>query len=158
MHGAPAVSYPVGRCRLALWLLAGAWLAGAAACGAWAWQVEAPAWQGASAAGLLVVAGAAALRSALGAPQGTLAWTGASWRWQSGGQEQAGTPTRALDLQRWLLLHWTADAGGAAWFWLEQRRAPADWSALRRAVYSRARPGADNADETAPASSRGRES
>ena len=147
MHGAPAVSYPVGRCRFAGWLLAVAWLAGAAACGAWAWQVDGPAWQRALAAGLLVLAGAAALRSALLAPQGILAWTGASWRWQAEGQAQAGSPTRALDLQRWLLVHWTADAGGTAWLWLEQRSAPADWDALRRAVYSRARPEAPGAPQ-----------
>jgi toxin CptA len=145
MHGAPAVSYPVGRCNLAAALLAVAWVAGAAVCGAWAWQVDAPAWQRAGAAGLLAMAGGLGLNAALGAPQGTLSWTGASWQWQPTGREpQAGTLTRALDLQRWLLVQWTAE-GRTAWFWLERDRARQDWNALRRAVYSRARPEAPGA-------------
>ena len=45
----------------------------------------------------------------------------------------------ALDLQRCMLLHWTA-LGASRWLGLE-RAHPADrWDALRRAVYSRARP------------------
>jgi hypothetical protein len=41
------------------------------------------------------------------------------------------------------------------WLWLERSSQPERWVDLRRAVYSRARPGADNADETVPARSRG---
>jgi len=146
MRGAPAVSYPVGRCRLALGLAAAAWLAGVAACSAWAWQVEAPAWQFALAAALLAMAAAGGASAALAPPVGILSWSGASWTWQANGQEpQQGSPARTLDLQRWLLVRWSASNGGSAWFWLERRRSPHDWSALRRAVYSRARPEAPGA-------------
>jgi toxin CptA len=146
MHGAPAVSYPVGRCRLAAGLLAGAWLAGAAACAAWAWQVPAPAWQMAVAAGMLLATGAWGVGAILAMPQGALSWTGAAWRWQAAGEEpQSGTVTRAMDLQRWMLVHWRTPAGRSAWLWLEQRSSPHAWSALRRAVYSRARPEAPGA-------------
>lgn len=148
MHGAPAVSYPVGHSRLAGVLLAAAWLAGAAACVAWAWQVAAPPWQRVLAAGLVAMSAIAASRGWLRSPRGTLAWTGAGWRWQGAtdaGQAVDGQVTCALDLQRQLLLAWTAPGRPRMWFWLERERAPGDWDALRRAVYSRARPEAPGA-------------
>jgi hypothetical protein len=148
MHGAPAVSYPVGRSRLAGLVLAAAWLAGAAACAAWGWQVAAPPWQRALAAALVLLSAVAGLKGWAAAPRGTLAWSGAAWRWEGGPPAAAavdGQVACALDLQRWLLLAWTAPGHPRAWLWLERERAPADWDALRRAVYSRARPEAPGA-------------
>jgi toxin CptA len=147
MHGAPSVSYPVGRCRFAAILMGTAWAAGAAACGAWLWLVEAAVWQRALAIGLPALAAVLALRAMREPPQGALSWTGDGWRWMPEGQEaRSGRVALALDLQRWLLVHWTG-SGGAAWLWMERRQGPRDWDALRRAVYSRARTEAPGAPQ-----------
>jgi toxin CptA len=142
MHGAPSVSYPVARSRFALALLALAWSLGLAAVAAWAWQAAAPGWRQAGAGFVLVLCGAIALREWTRVPAGRLTWDGAAWAWETGVAREAGQAGAALDLQARMLLHWAPEAGRGRWLWLEQRSAPSDWEALRRAVYSRARTGA----------------
>lgn len=138
MHAAPSVSYPVGRGRIAALLWIAPWLAGLAALLAWNWQAAAPGWLRACAFLLLAACGAWAALAWRRLPRGTLAWTGAGWRWQDARGDEEGSPQRALDLQSALLLRWQGQGGAVRWLWLERRAAPADWDALRRAVYSRA--------------------
>jgi toxin CptA len=153
MHAAPSVSYPVGRGRIAAWLLALPWAAGCGAVLAWSWQSAAPGGWRAGAFLLLAACGAWAAAAWWRAPRGTLAWTGAGWRWQDArpgraqAEEEGRRPQAALDLQAALLLRWQAPGRGARWLWLERNAAPADWDALRRAVYSRAN---DTAPHGAP--------
>ena len=139
MHGAPSVSYPVGRSRFAAGLLLVVWLSGAAAVILWSAQVRVPGWHLAAAALLVLAAGLCAAWSWWRAPGGALSWDGESWSWSAAGQESAGSLVVSLDLQHWLLLRW---AGGNAsrWLWLERARYVERWEDLRRAVYSRARP------------------
>ena len=139
MHSAPSVSYPVGRCRFAAVLLVLAWLGAAAALMAWVRLVPAPSWQLALAAAALMVAGLSAAGGWAVSARGTLAWNGATWDWQSAGDPVPGRVERMLDLQRWLLLRWSPESGSGLWLWVEARRDPPHWDALRRAVYSRAR-------------------
>jgi hypothetical protein len=154
MHGAPSVSYPVGRCRFAAVLAASLWLAGLLALAAWTAQAPGPGWrQGLAAAALAagaVAAGAAWWRG----PRGTLRWEGGQWSWQDGaggGDAPSGSVHPRLDLQRWLLVAWRGEPGTARWLWLERERAPSDWEALRRAVYSRARTEGPRRQEPPPA-------
>ena len=145
MHGAPSVSYPVGRCRLAAALQALVGLAGAAAVGAWLAQAPAGSmrpWFGAAA---LAVAGAAGWHAWRQSPTGLLAWDGTGWRWADGRGEVPGRIAIALDLEGWLLLHWQPEGARGAWLWLERSREPKAWPALRRAVYSPATSGAPGA-------------
>jgi hypothetical protein len=135
MRDAPSVSYPVGRCLWAAGAMGLVWFAGGAAIAGWLAQGAQPGWRQAFAAAAWLGAGAAALLHWTRMPRGTLAFSGGSWRFR---EADAAAPRVALDLQRILLLHFD---GGAAplWLWAEQREAPSDWDALRRAVYSRAR-------------------
>lgn len=96
---------------------------------------------------------------------GALHWDGQSWVLEPGRPSAAilvlsGSPQVLVDLQSRLWVHVRFSEGGSAWLWLDRSLQPERWVDLRRAVYSRARPGADNADKTAPASAsrHGRES
>jgi toxin CptA len=133
MHGAPSVSYPVGRCRWAAGLAVAAWLLGAAALAAWGWQSAVAAGALAAAGALLAACGVVAALAWWRSPQGALRWTGTEWTFDG---LPAGSPEVALDLQGLLLLR-LPGAGRPRWLWLESGRA-ADWDAVRRAVYSRA--------------------
>ena len=140
MHGAPSVSYPVGRSRLAGALVLAAWTAGLLACLAFAWQGAPPA-RLAIAAAACIGAGAWALRWWLRQPAGLLAWDGSAWTWSGGGPAiEAGAVQVALDLQSLMLLRWQAPEAALRLVWVERARLPARWDALRRAVYSRADP------------------
>ena len=134
MHDAPSVSYPVGRCRFAGGLLAGTWLLGGLALLAWAFAAGMNTRIG---VGLSVwgFCGTWAAVAWWRSPAGVLAWDGAGWRF---GAEEAGAPRPALDLQRVLLLQ-LRTGPRSLWLWVERDKAPSDWDALRRAVYSRAR-------------------
>jgi len=139
MHGAPSVSYPVGRSRFAGAALLAAWCAGAAGVAAWRLHVEPAAPVLLAAVAAVLLPGALALRSWLRSPCGTLAWSGAEWTWTGAGTSESGTPEAVLDLQRRMLLRWSAP-GGIRWLWLERDARPAAWDDVRRAVYSRASP------------------
>jgi toxin CptA len=134
MHNAPSVSYPVGRSRFALAFIAVAWLAGAAGLLAWALQVAPTPLQVLVATAAMLVPGAVAMLGWLHSAKGVIAWNGEGWTWSGA---EPGTPEAVLDLQRVMLLRWSA-APRTRWFWLERSSHPALWDDLRRAVYSRA--------------------
>ncbi|HUR87818.1 MAG TPA: hypothetical protein VMZ74_01900 [Ramlibacter sp.] len=136
MHGAPSVSYPVGRSRFALGVLASAWLAGVAGLIAWRVQVPATPLQVLVAVAAVLVPGAFALRSWLRSPRGMLSWTGDDWTFSAGATE-SGSPGAVLDAQRVMLVRWSSGKM-TRWLWLERGTQPSRWDDLRRAVYSRA--------------------
>lgn len=146
MHGAPSVSYPVGRSALVGSLLLVVWSLGLLACIALAWE-------GASAPRLAAAASACAASGAWAGwwwwrqPAGLLAWDTAAWSWSEGDpQVRTGALQVVLDLQSLLLLRWSTP-GRSRWLWAERARLPARWDALRRAVYSRANPEAPSRAE-----------
>ena len=139
MHGAPSVSYPVGRSALAGALLLAVWALGLLACLAFAWQGASPL-RIAAATGACLACGAWAGAWWWRQPAGLLAWDSAAWSWSEGDPEvRTGDLVLLLDLQSLLLLRWRAP-GRTRWLWAERSRLPARWDALRRAVYSRASP------------------
>jgi toxin CptA len=140
MHNAPSVSYPVGRSRWAGGLQGAAFGLGVAGIAGWAYQAQPTPSRVVGALCLALLAGALALRAWLRAPAGVLSWNGESWSWRDAAGAQAGEPRCVVDLQRWLLLRWES-SGGVLWLWAERGRDPGHWDDLRRAVYSRARPG-----------------
>lgn len=130
------MTYPVGRSRVAGALLAALVTAGCAVLIAWTLQPVATGWRQALAWGALFVAAGWSAWAWWRSPAGRLAWDGAAWRWEApSAPAEGGTPSLALDLQTRVLLRWRAEDGRARWFWAEQDAAPADWGALRRAVY-----------------------
>jgi hypothetical protein len=137
MHGAPSVSYPVGRSRLALLLLGTLALLAAASLAAWAAAAGGWGTRHSLAAAIAALAGGLAFAGWWQSPRGRIAWDGEAWRWMAQGEGEAGEPVIALDLQRELLLHWRG-GHSTAWLWASADAAPSDWAALRRAVYSRA--------------------
>lgn len=137
MHNAPAVSYPVGRCHIQLWLTGGLWGLGALVCALWILAVGQVGWP--QALGLLAWAagGALAWRDWQRAPAGTLRWDGQQWAWLGEVDSQAGTVQLALDAQRWLLLTFHPQGGRPQWLWLTREADPTRWQALRRALMAR---------------------
>src|SRR4051812_28160048 len=110
MHGAPSVTYPVGRSTFA-GVGAAVLLAGALAA-ILAWSLQSPAgWRQFAAYAAVMVAAAAALRGWLRSPVGELRWDGRAWNWEEGDQAGAGRLEIALDLQARLLLRWRGEAG-----------------------------------------------
>lgn len=157
--------YPLRRSLL----LGGVLLAVLMACGAgltaWLfWGSNAALIGPVGAAGFLwCVAAASALHFWFYQFTGSIRWDGKDWALESSESVAARmvlsvAPDPVLDLQSHLWLHVLTPERGRIWLWVERSARPERWLDLRRAVYSRARPGADNADETAPASSQGRES
>jgi len=143
MHHAPSVSYPVGRCSFQrrLWwahslLSLSVWLA-------WGWsQPLGLLWACTGVAlAALVYIGWRAWRPHFRAIQ----WDGAHWRldrMQPGvAPERVGQVKAVLDLQNALLLRWQpltyAGLPASRWLWLARESQPAQWLALRRAVFAR---------------------
>jgi hypothetical protein len=143
MHGAPSVSYPVGRSRFAAGILAAGWLLGCAAALLW-WTHSPDRWRMAMMFAALAATGAGAAWSWRSQRRGVLEWDGAAWSWGDAGAT-AGQIEVALDLQHTLLVSWTA-AGVSRWLWLARSDRSERWDDLRRAVYSRARPQALRSD------------
>lgn len=138
MHHAPAVSYPVGRCRFRAWLVGASLLLNLAALSLWTWS------QGLHAAQILgwALGLAVALLQACMLtrwPQGLLHWQGDHWLWQSDddtlkSSTQLLTGVQVvLDWQSGLLLR--VQGGHVHWLWLERTQAPLHWMDLRRAVW-----------------------
>ncbi len=136
MHGAPSVSYPVGRSRFMGLMLSLAWLLGVVVTGLW--SLYAPSWRPAIGWGLLAATGSFALWRWWRGASGVLAWDGEAWQWSGQADARSGTLEVTLDFQRFLLLRWRSD-GQSQWLWLERVARPERWDDLRRAVYSRAR-------------------
>ena len=161
----PSVFYPLRRSRLFGGLLGALLLISAAGLAAWFLRSGGAAspWPAAMAGGLWCLAAASAFHFWFCQFSGGIHWDGQTWTLvapNSGAAWMAlsGPPEVLLDLQSHLWLHVIPVGHRRTWLWLTCSAQPERWLDLRRAVYSRARPGADNADETAPASSRGRES
>jgi hypothetical protein len=164
----PAVLYPLRRSGALGWAVAAVLLVGAAGLFGWALQGAAgaisavAAW---AALGVWVLAAVSALHFWWHQASGWLRWDGQSWTLEPDSPHVtalalSSAPEVLVDLQSrlWVSVH--LSHCGHAWLWLDRSIQPERWMDLRRAVYSRARPGADNADETAPASAsrHGRES
>ena len=159
-RSAPAVQYPLRR-SLALAVVLGCLLCiGAGSLAAWLVQ-GAPRHQGVAiaASGVWLVTAACALQFWWQQCAGTLSWDGAVWVLDDGrgnGEPRAldGPPTVYLDLQSHLWVCASLRGNPRVWLWIERSYLPERWMDLRRAVYSRAKPGAPSADATAPAHSR----
>ena len=157
----PPVSYPLGRsaafavvlvsllvlgfCALAGWSLHGAGTASSPKFVAWIFWC---------------LAGVGALQCWRGQFCGALRWDGLHWHLLDPDPKGvpwalSAPPEVLLDMQTRLWVSVLPAGRSRIWLWLERSSQPERWMDLRRAVYSRARPGADNADETAPANSRG---
>lgn len=161
----PAVWYPLRRSRTLGWLLVAVLLAGAGCLGGWLVLGLGPTPFGwVFAAGCCwVLAATCAFQFWLSQLSGALRWDGQFWAIEAKGAATAPIPLVGpvhvlLDLPSHLWLQVQPTGRGRTWLWLERSAHPEHWFDLRRAVYSPAKPGADNADETALASSRGRES
>lgn len=160
---APAVNYPFGRSSvLAGFLLAVvAWGAGGLA--AWALQgtrAGVP-WSVWMAVGVWLVAAICAVHFWRHQPVGMLRWDGQSWSvvlaaGHADAQVRAlsGPPGVFLDMQSHLWVHVSPAGRRDLWLWLGRSSQPERWMDLRRAVYSRAKPGVDP-DAIAPAGSPG---
>ena len=84
-------------------------------------------------------------------PVGALVWSGRAWNVQDhrGAEQPVSSVQVSLDLQAfvWLQLH--RPGLPSQWVWLERGLAAERWSDLRRAVYSRPKPGAPGAPHSA---------
>lgn len=161
---APAVLYPLGRSVALGVVLAGWLLAGAAVLAAWLAGGAVLSW------GPVVMAGGLWLAAAVSVVHfwrqqfvGALRWDGQAWALEGEGPEKifralSAPPEVLLDLQAHLWVCVSPLGHRRTWLWLERTSQPERWLDMRRAVYSRAVPGTDNADENAPATAAGRES
>ncbi len=133
MHHAPAVSYPVGRCRFQAWVFSASGLAGALVLALWVTQQG---WSWAQQLGLVLYGVACALQFWVWhhAPRGQLHWQDQAWFWTPLDQAtQAVSGVRVvLDWQSGMLLHLQ---GVGQWVWVERTQATPHWMALRRAVW-----------------------
>ena len=87
----------------------------------------------------------------LHSPVGELVWSGQSWSTEdlTGAQQSVSLVEITLDLQAfvWLRLH--RPGLRSQWVWLQRSSASERWLDLRRAVYSRPKPGAPGAPYSA---------
>lgn len=164
-RNSPAISYPLRRSHVFGGALTTVLGVGLAAVVGWALQAPSAGVVLVAAGGCWFLAAAAVFHFWQGQCSGLLRWDGQSWTLEMG--ESPGfhpaTPVASLqvllDVQSHLWLSVQPSSGGrCVWLWLERSAHPGRWLDLRRAVYSPAKPGAETADENAPASSRGRES
>ena len=161
---APAVLYPVRRSVALGAALVVLLLAGAAVL--WAWLAEGAmlSWVSVcTAAGVWLVAAAGVVHFWRQQFVGALRWDGQGWVLEGDGPEKifralSAPPEVLLDLQAHLWVCVSPWGHHRTWLWLERASQPERWLDMRRAVYSRAVPGADNPDATAPATAVGRES
>lgn len=163
-RNAPSVRYPFRRSGVLGLCLLAAGLLGGAALVAWFVQgsrlVAAP-WVTGVAGVLWLVAAGCALQFWLTQPAGVIHWDGQAWsvvtltgRAQEETWALSGPPAVFLDMQSHLWVHVLPAGRRGLWLWLERSGQPERWMDMRRAVYSRAKPGVDP-DAIAPAGSRG---
>ncbi|PJI96787.1 hypothetical protein CLU85_1543 [Acidovorax sp. 69] len=157
----PAVQYPLRRSFVLGAVLLGLLLAGAGVLVAWfLGGARYPSGIGIAAGCLWLVVAACVLHFWWHQLEGVLRWDGQAWTVED---DQHGKifwalsrpPEVILDLQGHLWVCAFPLGHHQTWLWLERSSQPERWVDMRRAVYSRAKPGADNADETAPAKRRG---
>ena len=136
MHSAPAVSFPVGSSRAARRLLSILWLAGALGAVLSVGDLDVRAFL---LLGSVLLAGGIAWRFGGHREVGLLRFDGQYWSWSGREAPQAAARAQVgLDLQVLMLLRLVEAGRSQRWVWLERRTDPSRWTALRRAVYSRA--------------------
>ena len=136
MHSAPAVSFPVGSSRAARLLLSMFWLAGALGAVLSVGGLDVRAFL---LLGCVLLAGGLAWRFGGHRQVGLLRFDGQYWSWSGQGAAQAAARVQVgLDFQVLMLLRLVEAGRSQRWLWLERRTDPSRWTALRRAVYSRA--------------------
>ena len=136
MHSAPAVSFPVGPSRVAQVLLGTLWLAGALGAGlSTGGDVDG---RSLFLLASVLLAGGVAWRLGGHRQTGLLRFDGQYWSWSGQRPQSAARAHVGLDLQALMLLKLLEPGRPQRWLWLERRADPVRWTALRRAVYSRA--------------------
>ncbi|VTU35133.1 hypothetical protein E5CHR_03983 [Variovorax sp. PBL-E5] len=139
MHGAPSVSYPVGRSRNADLLVLIIWIFGVGSSVFVSIRFEAFGWRQASLTLGVALASALAWRdfSRRAAPA-ELSFDGQHWSLSGSTVLRAAAAHVALDLQSLLLVRVIESGRTQRWIWLDRHAKPERWRDLRRAVYSRA--------------------
>ena len=162
---APSVQYPLRRSRVLGALLLALLFTGAGVVAAWVSSgARDVVLSAAVALGLWLSAAAGAVHFWWSQPRGVLQFDGQAWTLGQTAKSFSGPlalsvpPEVLLDLQAHLWVRIVPIGHSSQWLWLERSSQPERWMDLRRAVYSRARSGADNADETARQAVAGRES
>lgn len=135
MHSAPAVSFPVGPSRAARVFLFMLWLAGALGAVVSVGDLDVRAFL---LLGSVLLAGGFAWRFSGHREGGLLRFDGQYWSWSGRAPQAAARAQVGLDLQGLMLLRLVEAGRPGRWLWLERRTDPSRWTALRRAVYSRA--------------------
>ena len=142
MHGAPSVSYPVGRCRDAGRILMVVWAVGAGVAGVACYQIdsnqEGGGWRQWAMLVAVAIAAIGVWRVLRAQAPGELLWDGQHWTLKADRERGGAAAGVHLDLQSLLLVRIAPAEGRAQWLWLERRAAPERWRDLRRALYSRA--------------------
>ncbi len=148
---APFVRYPVARSTVLGGYLAGIAVVNAVVLVAWALSdaVKTPLHLGV--AFLVWMLGALCAWSLWArSPVGELVWSGQSWSIETPADMQSVPALEVhVDLQAFLWLRLRRHGLRPQWIWLERSRAPERWLDLRRAVYSRPKPGAPGAPHSA---------
>ena len=162
---APSVQYPLRRSRVLGALLLALLFTGAGVVAAWVSSgARDVVLSAAVALGLWLLAAAGAAHFWWSQPRGVLQFDGQAWTLGQTAKSFSGPlalsvpPEVLLDLQAHLWVRIVPIGHSSQWLWLERSSQPERWMDLRRAVYSRARSGVDNADETARRAVAGRES
>ena len=162
---APSVQYPLWRSRVLGALLLALLFAGAGVAVAWVSSGARDAVVSVAVAlGLWLLAAAGAAHFWWSQPRGVLQFDGQAWTLGQTAKSFSGPlalsvpPEVLLDLQAHIWVRVVPTGHSSQWLWLERSSQPERWMDLRRAVYSRARSGVDNADETARQAVAGRES
>ena len=162
---APSVQYPLRRSRVLGALLLALLFTGAGVVAAWVgFGARDAVLSAAVALGLWLLAAAGASHFWWRQPRGVLQFDGQAWTLGQTAKSFSGPlalsmpPEVLLDLQAHLWLRVVPIGHSSQCLWLERSSQPERWMDLRRAVYSRARSGVDNADETARQAVAGRES
>ncbi len=162
---APSVQYPLRRSRVLGALLLALLFTGAGVVAAWVgFGARDAVLSAAVALGLWLLAAAGASHFWWRQPRGVLQFDGQAWTLGPTAKSFSGPlalsvpPEVLLDLQAHLWVRIVPSGHSSQWLWLERSSQPERWMDLRRAVYSRARSGVDNADETARQAVAGRES
>lgn len=137
---APAVQYPFGAGRILRQWVLGVGVASFAMLWLWLLSVgESSDWRSLWAFALWAVSSGAAWFAVVKGPSGMLAWDGLQWSLECG-EARPWVNCRLevlLDIQRFMLVRLTSMQGRRIWLSLESGHGSAEWSALRRAVYSR---------------------
>lgn len=136
MHGAPAVTYPVGRSRFQGQLVALAGLLGVFVGLLWCFQAAPSSWRHPVYFVLLASSLFLADRQWRVSPSGSLRWDGQDWTWNRPGSSARGFLTTHLDLQFFLLLCLHSEGNGRIWLWPQREDRMARWLDLRRAVFA----------------------